>query len=63
MMLRDLSLYSFDHLEFRGGKELMHRFFKQVNVIHAIHQDNFWLVDTYVFEDTAHTAGVYIVLV
>ncbi len=63
MMLRDLSLYCFDHLEFRGRKELMHRVFKQVDVIHAVHQDHLWLVDTYVFEDTVHTAGVNVLLV
>ena len=62
-MLRDLSLYSFDHLEFRGMKELMHRFFKQVDVIHAIHQHNFWLVHTYVLEDSVDAALVYVILV
>ena len=63
MILRDLSLYRFNHPELRRRKELLHRFFKHVDAIHAVHQDHLRLVHTYVVEDTVDAAGVDVMLV
>ena len=63
MILRDLPLDSFNHAEFRRRKELLHRFLKQVDVIHTIHHHHLRLVDIYVLEDIVHTAGVDVLLI
>ena len=61
-MLWYLLLYSSANFKVCGMKKVLDRFFKQVDVIHAIHEHYFRFMQTYVFENCMHSISVYIVL-